>query len=119
MKKLEIKNFTKAVMNIVSDAFTIQYCTHDNEKYVLSIEAVHKSKERFEPNRNYKMAIHKIDRGGGNYQLWLWDMNLNKSYPMNIYKRDLQSISEFSKFLSNILGLANTDAFVGYSGNRI
>ena len=119
MKLLNIKNFTKAVMDIESDNFTIKYCTERDDKYVIGIDAVHHSTKRFEPNRHYKLAIHKEEEGGISYQIWLWDMNKNLSYPLSIYKKDLKSTSTFTEFLSHILGLANEGVFDGVPGNRI
>ena len=115
MKLLKIKNFTKVCMDIESKDFTIKYCTDAGDKYVLGIDSI---PIRYGPNIHYKLAIHK-EESEGSYHIWIWNMEKNISYPMNIYKRDLESISTFITFLTNVLGLANEDTFSGVSGNRI
>jgi len=120
MKLLNIKNFTKACMEeLYSDYFDIRYCTDAGDKYVLGIDT--KDVVSFKPleSKHYKLAIHKEELEGEAYDVWIWDMGKNVSYPMNIYKRDLESISAFITFLTNVLGLANEDTFSGVSGNRI
>jgi len=110
MKELRIKNFTKAVMDMYSDYFTIKYATEVKDKYVLGIDT----------ERHYKMAIHKKkEDGSDNFTVWLWDMERNTSYPMSIWVDDVSSISEFSRFLTNTLKVADRGDFSGEPGNRI
>jgi hypothetical protein len=65
------------------------------------------------------MAIHKEEGDSEDYHMWLWDMNKNVSYPMNIYKRNLESTTEFTVFLNHILRMANEGIFDGVPGNRV
>ncbi len=120
MKQLEIKNFTKACMEeLYSDYFDIRYCTDAGDKYVLGIDT--KDVVSFKPleSKHYKLAIHKEELEGEAYDVWIWDMGKNVSYPMNIYKRDLESTTDFTVFLNHTLELANAGEFGGVSGNRI
>ena len=120
MRTLEIKNFTKAAMDIESDHFRIKYCTDRDDKYVLGIDSIPDSTLRFEPNRHYKLAIHKVkEDGSDNFTVWLWDMNRNMSYPMSIWRDDMASTSKFAKFLKGVLQLADKGEFSGHSGNKI
>ena len=110
MKALEIKNFTKSVMDIYSDYFEIKYSTDMGDKYVIGIDT------KF----HYKMAIHKGIRDDlDSYQLWLWDMEKNMSYPMGIWKHNLDSTSSFTQYLTNVLQLADRGEFSGHKGNMI
>ena len=120
MKALEIKNFTKSVMDIYSDYFEIKYSTDMGDKYVLGIDT--RDVVSFKPygNRHYKMAIHKgIKDDLNSYQVWLWDMERNMSYPMGIWKHNLDSTSSFTQYLTNILQLADKGDFEGEKGNKI
>ena len=120
MKALEIKNFTKAIMDIYSDYFTIKYCSDAGDKYVIGIDT--NDGVSFKPlqRKHYKMAIHKgISYDTDGYQLWLWDMEKNISYPMSIWKHNLSSTSDFTQYLINILQLADRGDFHGEKGNRI
>ncbi len=120
MKALEIKNFTKSVMDIYSDYFEIKYSTDMGDKYVMGIDT--RDVVSFKPlgNRHYKMAIHKDIRDELNsYQVWLWDMEKNMSYPMGIWKHNLDSTSSFTEYLTNVLQLADRGDFSGHRGNMI
>jgi hypothetical protein len=119
MKRLEIKNFTKACMDLYSDYFDIKYCTDTGDTYVISIDT--NDVVSFKPlhKNHYKLAIHKEEGDSEDYHMWLWDMNKNISYPMNIYKRNLESTTEFTVFLNHILRMANEGIFDGTPGNRV
>ena len=120
MKELRIKNFTKAVMDIVSDYFIIKYSTEQTDKYVLGIDT--RDVVSFNPlkDKHYKMAIHKRkEDGSDNFTVWLWDMEKNMSYPMSIWVENVSSISEFSRFLKHTLQLADRGDFSGHEGNMI
>ena len=120
MKELKIKNFTKAVMEMYSDYFTIKYSTEQADKYVLGIDTM--DVVSFNPlgTKHYKMAIHKRkEDGSDNFTVWLWDMAENMSYPMSIWVDDVSSITQFSRFLTHTLQVADRGDFSGHSGNKI
>ena len=120
MKELKIKNFTKAVMDMESDYFTIRYSSSAYDAYILGIDT--RDVVSFNPlkEKHYKMAIHKKkEDGSDNFTVWLWDMNLNMSYPMSIWVDDVSSISNFARFLTNTLQVADRGEFSGHKGNMI
>ena len=120
MKRLNIKNFTKSVMDMDSDYFRIKYSTEQSDKYVLGIDT--NDVVSFKPlkEKHYKMAIHKRkEDGSDNFTVWLWDMERNMSYPMSIWVDDVSSISNFARFLTNTLKVADEGGFSGEPGNRI
>ena len=119
MKRLNITNFTKRVMEIHSDYFMIKYCSDRGDKYLMGIDTNDVvSFKRLEP-KHYKMAIDKVCREDGNYHIWLWDMGLNISYPMSIDRDELSNSSTFTTFLNHMLKVANRGDFSGDKGNRI
>ena len=120
MKELRIKNFTKAVMDIESDYFQIKYSTEQGDKYVLGIDT--RDVVSFKPlqPKHYKMAIHKRkEDGSDNFTVWLWDMERNMSYPMSIWVDNVSSITQFSRFLTQTLKVADRGDFSGEPGNKI
>jgi hypothetical protein len=120
MKELKIKNFTKAVMDIDSDYFRIKYSTEQADKYVLGIDT--NDVVSFKPlqPKHYKMAIHKRkDERSDNFTVWLWDMGKNMSYPMSIWVDNVSSISNFARFLTHTLKVADRGEFSGHKGNMI
>ena len=120
MKELKIKNFTKAVMDIDSDYFRIKYSTEQADKYVLGIDT--NDVVSFKPlqPKHYKMAIHKSkEDGSDNFTVWLWDMEANVSYPMSIWVDNVSSISNFARFLTHTLKVADRGEFSGHKGNMI
>jgi hypothetical protein len=120
MKELKIKNFTKAVMDMYSDYFTIKYATEQTDKYVLGIDTM--DVVSFKPlgTKHYKMAIHKRkEDGSDNFTVWLWDMERNMSYPMSIWVDDVSSITDFARFLTQTLKVADRGDFSGEPGNKI
>ena len=119
MKRLNIKNFTKSVMDIYSDFLEIKYSTDTGDKYIIGIDI--RDVISFKPlgPKHYKMAIDKVTNDDGNYHIWLWDMGENISYPMNIDRDSLSNSSVFTSFLNHTLKLANEGSFSGDKGNRI
>ena len=70
--------------------------------------------------KHYKMAIHKrMEDGSDNFTVWLWDMAENMSYPMSIWVNDMVSISDFARFLTHTLQVADRGEFSGHKGNMI
>jgi hypothetical protein len=120
MKRLEITNFTKRVMEIHSDFFMIKHCSEDRDRYLIGIEVI--DVVSFKPlsgGKYYKMAIDKRTNEDGNYHIWLWDVGENISYPMSIMPDNISSVSVFTSFLNHTLKLANNGDFSGDKGNRI
>ena len=120
MKRLEIKDFTYKEMDIISDYFMIKYCTEDVDKYIIDIDT--NDVVSFKPlqPKHYKMAIHKSkEDGSDNFTVWLWDMEANVSYPMSIWVDDVSSITQFSRFLTHTLKVADRGEFSGHKGNMI
>lgn len=120
MKRLNITNFTKRVMDIYSDFFMIKHCTDTTDRYIIGIEVI--DVVSFKPlsgGKYYKMAIDKVTNEDGNYHIWLWDIGENISYPMSITPDALSSVSLFTSFLNHTLKLANEGSFSGDKGNRI
>ena len=119
MKRLNITNFTKRVMEIHSDYFMIKHCSDRGDKYLMGIDTNDVvSFKRLEP-KHYKMAIDKAPNEDGNYHIWLWDMEANVSYPMSINRDSLSNISQFTSFLNHTLKLASEGVFDGSPGNKI
>ena len=119
MKRLDIKNFSKRVMEIYSDFFVVKYCSSAGNRYLIGLDV--RDTISFKPLRpkHYKMAIDKLCREDGNYGIWLWDVGENISYPMSIMPDNISSLSEFTSFLNHTLKLANEGSFSGDKGNRI
>jgi hypothetical protein len=119
MKRLNIKNFTKSVMDIYSDFLEIKYSTDTGDKYIIGIDI--RDVISFKPlgPKHYKMAIDKAPNEDGNYHIWLWDMGLNISYPMSIERDELSNSSTFTTFLNHMLKVADRGDFSGDKGNRI
>jgi hypothetical protein len=120
MKRLNITNFSKRVMEIYSDYFMIKHCTYSEDRYIIGIEV--NDVVSFKPligDKYYKMAIDKVTNEDGNYHIWLWDVGENISYPMSITPDALSSVSLFTSFLNHTLKLASDGSFSGDKGNRI
>jgi hypothetical protein len=119
MKRLEIKNFDKAVMDIYSDFLEIKYSTDTGDKYIIGIDIRDVISFKLIGPKHYKMSIDKVTNEDGNYHIWLWDMGENISYPMSIERDELSNSSTFTSFLNHMLKLANEGSFSGDKGNRI
>ena len=120
MKRLEIRNFDKAVMDIYSDFFEVKHCSDSGDKYVIGIDIRDVVSVKPIGPKHYKMSIDKMDREKGRgYHIWLWDMEANISYPMSIDRNSLSNISTFTSFLNHTLKLASEGVFDGSPGNKI
>jgi hypothetical protein len=110
MKRLDIKNFDRAIEGIDSDYIDIRYSSDMGDKYVLGVSG----------KNHYKMAIYKEtgDEAYG-YMVWLWDMGKNISYPMSIDTDALSNSMTFAKYLDNVIRVADRGEFSGEDGNRI
>ena len=60
-----------------------------------------------------------MEDGSDNFTVWLWDMAENMSYPMSIWVNDMVSISDFARFLTHTLQVADRGEFSGHKGNMI
>jgi hypothetical protein len=110
MKQLNIKNFTKSVMDMDSDYFTIKYSTERDDKYVIGVDGKY----------HYKVAIHKdMDIDSDSFQVWIWDVEKNMSYPLSVHMHNLTSIDNFRRYLTGIIQLADRGDFSGEIGCRI
>ena len=119
MKRLEITNFSKKVMDIYSDYFVVKYCSSYGDRYIIGLDTNDVVSFRpLKPN-HYKMSIDKVMDEYGNYGIKLWDMGENITYPMSIMPDNISSLSEFTSFLNHTLKLANEGSFSGTSGNKI
>ena len=122
MKRLKIKNFTHKVMEITSDYFMIKSCTEDVDKYIMAIDT--NDVVSFKPleQKHYKMVIYK-DKSTDSlleaYELKLWDMGENITYPMSIWTDNLKSTMLFTIFLNSTLKMADRGGFNGNQGNEI
>ena len=122
MKRLNITNFTKKLMEIYSDFFMIKHCSEDRDKYLIGIEV--RDVVSFKPLKPkfYKMAIYK-DKSTDSlleaYELKLWDMGENITYPMSIWTDNLKSTTLFTIFLNSTLKMADRGEFSGSKGNEI
>jgi hypothetical protein len=120
MKRLEITNFSKRVMDIYSDYFEVKYCSSEGNRYLIGLDV--RDVVSFKPligDKYYKMAIDKVTNEDGNYHIWLWDMGENISYPMSIMPDALSSVSLFTSFLNHTLKLASEGSFSGSNGCMI
>ena len=119
MKRLHIKNFTKSVMDIYSDFFEVGYCSNGKDRYLIGLDI--RDVVSFKPigPKHYKMSIDKRANEDSRYQVWIWDMELNISYPMTISANDISSISLFTSFVNHTLKLVGNGVFDGSPGNMI
>lgn len=119
MKRLEIKNFVKRMDEIDSDLFGVRYCSDAGDKYIIGLDT--NDVVSFKPlkPKHYKMSIDKIPNEWDGYQMWLWDMESNISYPMSVDRNSLSNISEFTSFLNHTLKLADEGSFSGSNGCMI
>jgi hypothetical protein len=119
MKRLEITNFTKRAMEIYSDYFEVRHCSDTGDRYLMGIDV--RDTVSFNPlgPKHYKMSIDKVMDEYGNYQIWLWDMEANVSYPLSVRLDDISSLSRFTSFLNHTLKLADEGSFSGSNGCKI
>ena len=109
MKRLEIKGFYSMSTKMVSDKFRIDGMDTLTELYVIKLNTF---------KNEYRMDIIReasdTTNGGYRYQMWLYDWNKKKSYPMGISTTDLKGVDSFTRYLENVLAIADEDGFDGY-----
>ena len=111
MKRLDIKNWEKQCKDMDGKKYVIQYGVDKRTAYRLSIHS-HRT------NNYYQMSIDKECRPGEkDYQVWLYNMNDNISYPMTIGLNELMSKDRFMGFLETTIELADDGSFSGENGN--
>ena len=111
MKRLNIRDWEIVTRDMDGENYTIQYGVDKSKAYRLSIKS-----ERT-PNY-YQMSIDKDLRENTDYQVWLYNMNENISYPMSIHLHDIRSKDRFIRFLDGIIELADKGDFSGNKGNQ-
>ena len=114
MKKLNIKGwFDLGKSDIEAKGFSIKSVENTNGLY--SIYLISDS----HPNA-YRADIMResvIGDTPNTYQLWLYNIIRDFSYPMGISLSDVMSRGNFIKYLENIIQIANEDGFCGDSGD--
>ena len=114
MKRLEIKGFYSMATKVVSDRFRIDGMDTLTELYVIKLNTS-KNQYRMDIVRE---AIEIRSKGlNYRYQLWIYDWNNQKSYPMGVTTQDLVSLDNFTQFLENILDIADRGGFDGEAGD--
>ncbi len=112
MKKLDIKGFTSLATKMVSDKFGIEDMDILNDLYILQLRT---------SQHQYRMDIIREasdnTHGGYRYQMWLYDWTHKKSYPMGISTVDLKGVDTFTKYLENVLHIADNIGFDGEDGD--
>jgi hypothetical protein len=114
MKRLDIKGFYSMSTKMVSDRFRIDGMDTLTELYVIKLNT---------PTNQYRIDIIReateVKCKGLNYryQLWIYDWNNQKSYPMGVTTQDLVSLDNFTQFLENILDIADRGGFDGNDGD--
>jgi hypothetical protein len=114
MKRLDIKGFYSMSTKMVSDRFRIDGMDTLTELYVIKLNT---------PTNQYRIDIIReateVKCKGLNYryQLWIYDWNNQKSYPMGVTTQDLVSLDNFTQFLENILDIADRGGFDGEAGD--
>ena len=112
MKRLDIKGFYSMSTKMVSDKFRIDGMDTLTELYVIKLNT----------SKNiYRMDLVRealdTTNGGFRYQMWLYDWNRKKSYPMGLSTLDLKGIETFTKYLENVLHIADNIGFDGEDGD--
>ena len=110
MKRLNIKSWERVVQDLDGKRFELQYGVDKSECYRLSLKSV-------KMNFYYQMSIDKKPNSDGDYQVYLYNMNDNVTYPMTIRLSDITSKRSFESYLDSIISTADTGAFSGTSGN--
>ena len=114
MKRLDIKGFYSMSTKMVSDRFRIDGMDTLTELYVIKLNTS-KNQYRMDIVRE---AIEIRSKGlNYRYQLWIYDWNNQKSYPMGVTTQDLVSLDNFTQFLENILDIADRGGFDGEAGD--
>ena len=112
MKRLEINGFYSMSTKMISDKFRIEGMDTLIELYTIKLNTF---------KNQYRMDIIReaLDTSniGFRYQMWLYDWTKKKSYPMGIYTSDLKGVDDFTKYLENVLHIADNIGFDGEDGD--
>jgi hypothetical protein len=112
MKRLDIKGFYSMSTKMVSDRFRIDGMDTLTELYVIKLTT---STNQYRMDIIRKATEHRAV--GYRYQLWIYDWNKKRSYPMGVTTNDLISLDNFTQFLENILDIADRGGFDGEDGD--
>ncbi len=112
MKRLDINGFYSMSTKMVSDKFRIDGMDTLTELYVVKLNTF-KNQYRMDIVREASDNTH----GGYRYQMWLYDWTHKKSYPMGISTVDLKGVDTFTKYLENVLHIADNIGFDGEDGD--
>ena len=112
MKRLEIKGFYTMATKMVSDRFRIDGMDTLTELYVIKLNTS-KNQYRMDIVREAK----ELKNTGYRYQLWIYDWTNQKSYPMGVTSFDLASLNTFTRFVENLLDIADRGGFDGEAGD--
>ena len=112
MKRLDIKGFYSMSTKMVSDRFRIDGMDTLTELYVIKLTT---STNQYRMDIIRKATEHRAV--GYRYQLWIYDWNKKRSYPMGISTIDLKGIDTFTKYLENVLHIADNVGFDGEDGD--
>ena len=110
MKRLNIIGWEKVVQQLDGRRFELQYGVDKSLCYRLSLKSVR-------TNHYYQLSIDKEAREDGSYQVWIWDMNKNHSYPLSISTYEFKTKELFARFLDSIIDVLDTGGFSGNKGN--
>lgn len=114
MKRLEINGFSSLADKMVSDKFRIDDMDILTNMYMIQlrtseyqyrIDIIREATEQTTYSRSYR------------YQMWIYDWNRKQSYPMGINTSDLKGVEVFTRFLENVLEIADKGDFNGHGGD--
>jgi hypothetical protein len=114
MKRLDIKGFYSMSTKMVSDRFRIDGMDTLTELYVIKLNT---STNQYRIDIIREATEVKCKGLNYRYQLWIYDWNNQKSYPMGVTTQDLVSLDNFTQFLENILDIADRGGFDGEAGD--
>ena len=110
MKELRIRGWEQQAKDMDGKNYTIQYGVDKSLCYRLSLKSV-------KTDNYYQLSIDKECREDGSYQVWIWDMNKNYSYPLSISTYEFKTKELFARFLDSIIDVLDTGGFSGNKGN--
>lgn len=112
MKRLNIKGWEREVQSLDGKRFELQYGVDKESGYHLSFKSI-------KTDKYYQMSISKDVRDDDKYQVWIWSIGPNVSYPLSIDLDEMISKDKFTRFLDSITDILDTGGFNGEAGNRI
>lgn len=113
MKRLEIKGFISLADKMISDKFRIDDMDILKDLYIIQLRTS-EYQYRIDIIRE---ATENTTYGGYRYQMWIYDWNRKQSYPMGINTSDLKEVRVFTRFLENVVAIADKGDFGGQNGD--